>query len=401
MKIKKIFLPNILLLVALFMSNWSFAQFWDDEQSNDIIVGAEQTKLYIPLLVGKKVGVVMNQTSLVNDQYLVDTLLSLKIKVKRIFTPEHGLRGNVDAGKEVRNGVDPHTNLPVISLYGEQKKPLPEHLADLDVIVFDLQDVGARFYTYISTMHYVMQACAENDKKVIVMDRPNPNGHYVDGPVLELSHKSFVGLHPIPIVHGMTVGELARMINEEGWLGDDIYSKKQCVLEVIPCKNYDHLRKYDLPVSPSPNLPNSQSIKLYPSLCLFEGTAISVGRGTHFPFQVYGHPSYTTMSFQFTPRSLPGHASKPKYMNQNCFGKDLRDVNEIGFTLKYLIDAYNAFPDKGKFFNPYFRKLIGNDQIQKWIEDGKSAELISKSWINEIKEFKEIRKKYLLYEDFE
>lgn len=383
------------------MSDISHAQFWDDHSSNDILVGAEQTKLYLPLLVGKKIGVVMNQTSVVGEQYLVDTLLSLKIKVRRIFTPEHGLRGNVDAGKQVSNGVDPHTQLPVVSLYGEQKKPLPEHLADLDVIVFDLQDVGARFYTYISTMHYVMQACAENNKKVIVMDRPNPNGHYVDGPVLEMSHKSFVGLHPIPIVHGMTIGELAKMINEEGWLGDDLYSKKRCELEVIPCKNYDHLRDYELPVSPSPNLPNTQSIKLYPSLCLFEGTVISIGRGTHFPFQVYGHPDFKNMPFDFTPRSLPGHASKPKHMNKVCNGKDLRTQDQTKFTFEYLINAYKAFPDKSSFFNPYFRKLVGNDNIQKWIEEGKSAELISKSWLTDIKAFKEKRKKYLLYEDFE
>ncbi len=401
MKIKKIILPNILLILTLFISEYSNAQFWDDHQSNDILVGAEQPKLYLPLLVGKKVGIVMNQTSLVGDQLLVDTLLSLRIKVKRIFTPEHGLRGNVDAGKQVSNGIDPHTNLPVVSLYGEQKKPLPEHLADLDVIIFDLQDVGARFYTYISTMHYVMQACAENDKNVIVMDRPNPNGNYVDGPVLEMSHRSFVGMHPIPVVHGMTIGELAKMINEEGWLSEDLYSKKRCKLEVIKCKNYDHLREYYLPVSPSPNLPNNQSIKLYPSLCLFEGTAISVGRGTHFPFQVYGHPEFKNMPFDFTPRSLPGHASKPIYMNQICHGQDLRELEADGFTLEYLIEAYNAFPDKSKFFNPYFKKLVGNSNIQKWIEEGKSAELIKKSWINDIKDFKEMRKKYLLYEDFE
>jgi uncharacterized protein YbbC (DUF1343 family) len=330
----------------------------------------------------------------------VDTLLGHHLKIKKIFTPEHGLRGNVDAGKQVQNGIDPETKLPVISLYGENKKPSPEHLAGLDVLIFDLQDVGARFYTYISTMHYVMQACAENNIKLIILDRPNPNGHYVDGPVLEMSHQSFVGLHPIPIVHGMTIGELAYLINEEGWLDEGLYSKKRCDIEVITCSNYDHTKEYILPINPSPNLPNQTSIYLYPSLCLFEGTDISVGRGTHFPFQVYGHPKLSG-PFEFTPRSTPGKASRPKHMDEKCHGYDLRRVEKDQFNLTYLIEAYNAFPDKDNFFNSYFRKLVGNDDIQKWIEEGKSADLIRKSWINEVKLFKEIRKKYLLYKDFE
>ncbi len=400
MKAKKTLLKTF-LLIGLVFSTFDLQAQWGDEYETDIIVGAERTHLYIPHLLGKNVAIVMNHTSLFGDQLLVDTLLKQRIKVKKIFTPEHGLRGNADAGQQITNTVDEVTGLPIISLYGTSKKPAPEHLADIDIVLFDLQDVGVRFFTYISTLHYVMEACAENKKKLIVLDRPNPNGDYVDGPVLKLSHKSFVGMHPIPVVHGLTIGELANMINEEGWLGNDIYNKLRCELEVIKCENYTHSKKYDLPVNPSPNLPNYTAVRLYPSLCLFEGTAISVGRGTGFPFQVYGHPSLTSAPFNFTPKSVPGKALTPIYMGETCRGYDLREKDDTRFTLKYLVDAYSEFPDKSHFFNSFFRKLIGNDDVQKWIEDGKSAELISKSWLLELKEYKTLRKKYLLYEDFE
>lgn len=403
MKIKKAFFHNYLLISLIFslLSQFAIAQGWGEEEETDIIVGAERMSAYFPFLIQKNVGIVMNHTSTVKDFLLVDTLLQRKIRIKKLFTPEHGLRGNVDAGKEIQNGIDPETRLPVISLYGENKKPSPADLAGLDVILFDLQDVGARFYTYISTMHYVMQACAENDIQLIVLDRPNPNSHYVDGPILQQSHRSFVGLHPIPIVHGMTIGELAKMINEEGWLGDDIYTKKQCKLEVIPCANYLHGKEYILPVNPSPNLPNMQSIHLYPSLCLFEGTVVSVGRGTAYPFQIYGHPKYHLRSFAFRPKSIPGKSSRPKYMGEDCLGWNLIDIDPPNFTLKYLVEAYQAYPDKEEFFNSYFRKLVGNDDIQRWIEEGKSAQLISQSWKKDVEEFKKLRSQYLLYEDFE
>lgn len=404
MKTKRTSFRRFLLIAIIFLSFWhqrSAAQGWDDLFETDIIVGAERPDLYIPLLVGKNVALVMNQTSTVGDQLLVDTLIRRRIKVRKIFTPEHGLRGTADAGQSISSGRDEKTNLPLISLYGNQKKPGPEQLADVDVVVFDLQDVGARFYTYISTMHYVMQACAENNKHVIILDRPNPNGHYVDGPVLEMTHRSFVGMHPIPIVHGMTIGELAKMINEEGWLSDDIYTKTRCKLDVIPCQNYDHSKKYSLPVNPSPNLPNDLAINLYPSLCLFEGTDVSIGRGTNFPFQVYGHPDFKEMSFAFTPKSMPGKASSPKHMNETCYGKNLNYIEDQKFTLQYLLEAYKMFEKKEEFFNPFFRKLVGNDEVQKMIEQGKSETEIRKSWEKDVADFKQLRRKYLLYQDFE
>lgn len=402
MKMKINFLPKYFSILLIILVNFNaFSQDWDFEDETDIIVGAERMKRYMPLLYGKSVGLVMNQSTMIGDQYLLDTLLQRRIKVKKIFSPEHGIRGNADAGQYVEGGRDKETGLPIISLYGLNKKPSPEQMAGIDIMIFDIQDVGVRFYTYISTMHYVMQACMENNIKLIVLDRPNPNGHYVDGPVLDMAYRSFVGMHPIPIVHGMTVGELAKMINEEGWLGDNIYTKARCTLEVIPCQNYSHKDSYPLPVNPSPNLPNEQSISLYPSLCLFEGTDVSIGRGTHFPFQVYGHPEFEKDLFSFTPKSLPGKAKNPKHRDKTCYGYDLRDVENPGFTLKYLVEAYQAFPEKGDFFVPYFQKLIGNGEIQKWIEEGKSAEAISKSWQLDVQKFKELRKKYLLYEDFE
>ncbi|HEY8399691.1 MAG TPA: DUF1343 domain-containing protein, partial [Cytophagaceae bacterium] len=314
------------------------------QQSLDkIITGAEQLEQYLSLLKNKNVALVVNQTSVVGKTHLVDTLLSLGIKVRKIFSPEHGFRGDADAGERVNNEIDAKTGLPIVSLYGNNKKPNKESLKDVDIVIFDIQDVGVRFFTYISTMHYIMEACAENNKKVLILDRPNPNGHYVDGPVLDLKHKSFVGMHPIPIVHGLTVGELAMMINGEKWLD----SGRTCDLQVIKVKNYDHKKRYSLPVKPSPNLPNDLSIQLYPHLCLFEGTTLSVGRGTEFPFQVVGHPNKAYGTFQFTPKSIPGMAKSPLHENKVCYGIDLRSLSgeESGFQLKYIMELYNKSPE--------------------------------------------------------
>ncbi|MBA7525134.1 hypothetical protein ES705_17283 [subsurface metagenome] len=367
-----------------------------------IITGAERIEMYLSLLEGKKVALVANHTSKINDTHLLDSLLSLKINVVKIFTPEHGFRGVADAGEQLNNYVDSSTGLPVISLYGKIKKPKPEHLEGVNTVIFDIQDVGTRFYTYISTMQYVMEACAENDVEFVVFDRPNPNGFYVDGPILDPEHKSFVGMNPIPVVHGLTVAEYARMINGERWLKNGI----QCKLKYIPCENYDHNKAYELPIKPSPNLPDMLSIYLYPSLCLFEGTIMSVGRGTDFPFQVFGHPAYVNETFSFTPGSNEG-ASNPKYSGIECKGVDLRDIEyrffwqERRIILNWLIDAYNNMKEKGDFFNSYFSKLSGTQELQKQIESGLSPEDIYKSWEPGLIQYKQIRKKYLLYPDFE
>lgn len=367
-----------------------------------IITGAERIEMYLSLLEGKKVALVANHTSKINDTHLLDSLLSLKINVVKIFTPEHGFRGVADAGEQLNNYVDSSTGLPVISLYGKIKKPKPEHLEGVNTVIFDIQDVGTRFYTYISTMQYVMEACAENDVEFVVFDRPNPNGFYVDGPILDPEHKSFVGMNPIPVVHGLTVAEYARMINGERWLKNGI----QCKLKYIPCENYDHNKAYELPIKPSPNLPDMLSIYLYPSLCLFEGTIMSVGRGTDFPFQVFGHPAYVNETFSFTPGSNEG-ASNPKYSGIECKGVDLRDIEyrffwqERRIILNWLIDAYNNMKEKGDFFNSYFSKLSGTQELQKQIESGLSPEDIYKSWELGLIQYKQIRKKYLLYPDFE
>ncbi len=369
-----------------------------------IEVGAENVAAYLPLLEGKSVGVIANQTSMLNDVHLVDTLLALNVNVKRVFSPEHGFRGKADAGEKVKSGIDAKTGLPVASLYGKNKKPKPEVLEDLDVLVFDLQDVGVRFYTYISTMHYIMEAAAENGVEVIVLDRPNPNGFYVDGPVLELKHKSFVGMHPVPIVHGMTVGEYAQMINGEGWLAEG----KTCSLTVIPCKDYGHNDFYRLPIKPSPNLPNMEAVYLYPSLCLFEGTVVSIGRGTDSPFQVVGHPDLSKKRFSFTPTSREG-AKKPKHQDQLCYGYDLttfgqvymRNVKEL--YLFWVIGMYEDLEDKEDFFlpNKFFNLLAGNSTLMQQIKDEVSVEQIRASWEPKLSQFKTMRKKYLLYPDFE
>jgi uncharacterized protein YbbC (DUF1343 family) len=357
-------------------------------------LGAEQLELLLPKIKEKRVALVVNNTSLVGHTHLADTLKSLGANVKKIFAPEHGFRGNAADGEHVSDSIDRATGIMVESLYGKGRKPTPKQLANVDVIIFDIQDVGARFYTYISTLHYVMEACAENNKMLIVLDRPNPNSSYVDGPVLEPAFKSFVGMHPIPVVHGLTIGEIAQMINGEGWLD----GQKKCALEIITLKNWKHTDEYSLPVKPSPNLPNDQAIKLYPSLCLFEGTVISVGRGTQMPFLVLGNPELKNMPFQFTPVSIKGMSTNPPQENKLCYGIDLRHVKvERKFDLKYLLEFYSAYPDKEKFFISSFDRLAGNATLKQQIKDGLKEEQIRESWKKDLDAYKEKRLHYLLY----
>lgn len=373
-----------------------------DKPTLPIVVGAEQTENYLSLLQNKKVGIVANHTAFIDKTHLVDSLLSLKINVVKVFSPEHGFRGNADAGEKVNSEIDEKTQLPIVSLYGKNKKPNKEQMQGLDVMIFDIQDVGARFYTYISTMHYVMEACAENNIPLIILDRPNPNGHFVDGPILEEKYKSFIGMHPVPIVHGMTVGEYAQMINGEKWLEN----KVQCDLTVIKMKHYDHLSVYELPIKPSPNLPNMSSVYLYPSLCLFEGTPMSVGRGTEKPFQVLGHPKINSEKYSFTPKSMEG-AKQPKLEGQFCKGYDLSEYGETcmrglkKLNLFWLLDIYKNFPEKESFFGSSFNLLAGTDQLQEQIKADKTEKEIYNSWQEGLKKFKITRKKYLLYRDFE
>lgn len=371
----------------------TLASFGDQE----IVVGAEQFQLYSDLLKDKNVGVVANQTSFLEseNQHLVDFLISKNVSVKKVFAPEHGFRGTADAGEHVKDGVDSKTGVPLISLYGSNKKPSQEQLKGIDVVIFDIQDVGARFYTYISTLHYVMEACAEAGIAVVVFDRPNPNGHYIDGPILEAENQSFVGMHPIPIVHGMTIAEYAKMINGEGWLKNSI----KCELSVVTMKNYNHKMEYSLPIKPSPNLPNAQSINLYPSLCFFEGTFINAGRGTDMQFQVFGAPSLpaSKYNFTYTPQSNEG-AKNPKFKGELCYGKDLRKEPKLEkINLEWLIDAYNANGRKKDFFNSFFVKLAGTKKLQQQIEQGLTAEEIRATWKEGLNEFGKVREKYLLY----
>src|SRR6478609_1436349 len=359
-----------------------------------LVIGAEQLPVMLPQLAGKRVGLVVNHTSFVGKTHLADSLKSLGINIVRIFGPEHGFRGNAADGEIVNDSLDVKTGIPIVSLYGKTKKPTAKQLSDIDVMVFDIQDVGTRFYTYIGTMHYVMEACAENKKKLIILDRPNPNA-FVDGPMNEKPLQSFVAMHAIPMTHGMTVGELARMINGEGWLA----GKVQCEIEIIPLKNWKHDDAYALPIGPSPNLPNNQAIRLYPSICLFEGTVISLGRGTPFPFQALGSPELKTMSFQFTPVTIKGVAVNPPQENKLCYGIDLRNVPvERRIDLKYLLMIYNAYPDKEKFFIPYFDILAGTPTLKQQIKSGLTEEQIRASWKPELDAFKIKREKYLLYQ---
>jgi len=358
-----------------------------------LTLGAERLESYLPIIKDLRIAMAVNHTSLLGGKHLVDTLLDLGVAIKKVFAPEHGFRGTQEAGELVKSGVDPNTGLPIVSLYGSNKKPTADQLKDIDLVLFDIQDVGVRFYTYISTMHYLMEACAENQKTMLVLDRPNPNGDYVAGPILQKDQKSFVGMHPIPIVHGLTIGELARMINGERWLS----GKEPCHLEIIPMKNYHHQLRYPLPVKPSPNLPTDQSIRLYPSLCLFEGSKISLGRGTYFPFQVYGHPMLDDSLFSFIPESIPGMDQNPMYKDEKCYGWDLRKVEAPQFTLRYLLTAYKLYPEKEKFFLDYFHLLAGNNHLMEQVKQGLSEEQIKASWATELDNYKLLRNKYLLY----
>ena len=381
-----------------------------------IIVGANQIENYFNILKGKKVGIVANQTSVVVDSlmtffenpiqikkgvnkeeyHLVDFLVALNVDVKKVFAPEHGFRGKADAGEVVKDGVDTKTGLPIISLYGKNKKPSKEQLENIDLMIFDIQDVGARFYTYISTLHYMMEACAENNIPLLILDRPNPNGHYIDGPLLEMQHKSFVGMHPVPVVHGMTIGEYAQMINGEGWLDNNI----KCDITIVKLKNYTHQSQYSLPIKPSPNLPNDVAINLYPSLCFFEGTPWSAGRGTEMQFQVFGAPNSPSeyYPFTFTPKANEG-AKYPKFKNELCHGKDLRNYKRLHkLNLEWLIAAYTATEKQKDFFNPFFTKLAGTTKLQEQIEKGYTYREIRKTWLKDLESYDKMRKKYMLYD---
>jgi uncharacterized protein YbbC (DUF1343 family) len=363
-------------------------------QQAQVQLGIHQLDKVVGATKNKRVGLLVNHTAALGNVHLVDLLLTLKVDVKKVFAPEHGFRGNADAGETITDSKDTKTGLPIVSLYGNNKKPTAAQLADVDVVIFDIQDVGTRFFTYISSLHYMMEACAENKKKVIVLDRPNPNGHFVDGPVLQPELKSFVGMHPIPIVHGLTVGELAQMINGEGWLAGG----KKCDLEIIRMLFYHRATPYTLPIKPSPNLPTQHGILLYPTTCLFEGTALSVGRGTQTPFEVIGHPALTELPFQFTPVSIVGMAKQPPFQDQVCHGWDFRETApENKIVLQWLIDAYRAFPEPDKFFIPYFDKLAGNAQLKDQIREGLSESAIRESWKKDLDAYKAKRVKYLLY----
>lgn len=370
--------------------------------NKDILTGAEQMDRYIDLLKGKRVGLVVNQTSVVGKRHLVDTLHQLHINIRAIFAPEHGFRGDIDAGADVKTTVDPATKIPIISVYGKKKGPDSTDLADLDILVFDIQDVGVRFYTYISTLQYVMEACARYQKPLLILDRPNPNGFYIDGPVLKPGYTSFVGMQPIPVVHALTVGEYAMMLNGEKWLKDSL----RCNLQIMTCRNYNHKMLYELPVNPSPNLTTMNAIFLYPTLCFFEGTIVSVGRGTDKPFQVFGYPGCPIGNYSFIPKVNTGNKS-PLYLNKTCKGFDLSNYN-VGYYLNkrsiflhYIIEMYQAAPDKENFFNDFFDKLAGTNQLRKDIIAGKNEAEIRASWQKDIQAYKQIRKKYLLYPDFE
>jgi uncharacterized protein YbbC (DUF1343 family) len=391
-----------LLLICILESCGNQVATKAGNTETEIVTGADQTDKYLPDLQGKRVAMAINNSSIIGDKLSLDSLLSLGINVVKVFTPEHGMRGD-----NSYDSIDAQTGIPTISLFRGKHKPTPEDLEGIDVVIFDKQDVGTRFYTYLATLHYVMEACAENDVEVIVLDRPNPNDSYVDGPVLEAEFKSFVGLNPVPIVHGMTFGEYAHMLNGEGWLENGV----QCKLKVVEMSNYKHGKPYILPIKPSPNLNTQQSILLYPSLCLFEGTVISEGRGTCMPFQILGHPDLKDKyTFKFTPVSIPTMSTNPKHLNVDCYGIDLRDYDTDIFektgklNLGWLLELYNAYPDKAGFFREgqdgrySFDRLAGTDKLRQQIIAGKTESEIRKSWEPELTEFKKIREKYLIYE---
>lgn len=389
---------SMAMLLALVFTNMTYSQQLRLIPKEEYRCGAQDTENYLHILEGQRVGVVANQTSMIGDTHLVDSLVSIGINIKRIFTPEHGFRGNADAGAKVTDGKDEKTGIEIASLYGKTKKPTPEMLSDIDVMLFYLQDVGVRFYTYISTLSYVMEACAEQDIRVVVLDCPNPNGFYIDGPVLQPENRSFVGMHPVPVVYGMTIGEYGKMANGEGWLKDGVH----CELTVVGIPGYDRNAIYELPVKPSPNLPNWESVYLYPTLCFFEGTSISVGRGTDKPFQIYGHPALRG-DYTFTPESKSG-ASKPLLEGQLCHGTDLTEYahdyanNPAHLNVEWLIDAYQQLDAKNyAFFTKYFKLLVGNNLLLQQIENGKSADGIRASWVSDLEAFKAVREKYLIY----
>ena len=388
----------LFLIVGISLTVQGYAQSLRLIPKEEYVSGALDTENYLRLLTDQNVGVVANQTSIIGETHLVDSLVASGINVKRIFTPEHGFRGAADAGAKVNSGKDEKTGIEIASLYGKTKKPTTEMLKDIDVMLFDLQDVGVRSYTYISTLTYVMEACAENDIPVIVLDRPNPNGFYIDGPVLKADNTSFVGMHPVPVVYGMTIGEYGKMVNGEGWLKNKVH----CELTVVSIPGYDRNAIYELPVKPSPNLPNWESVYLYPSLCFFEGTIVSVGRGTDKPFQIFGHPELRG-EYTFTPQSKGG-ASKPLLEGQRCRGLDLTEFahnytnNPQQLQLEWLIEAYQQLHGKNyQFFTKYFNLLAGDSMLKQQIENGKSMEGIRASWQSDLDKFKAIREKYLIY----
>lgn len=409
------FIKNtVLLFVSIYFISYcpkKFSSFYEINNelktTEKLKVGANRLDLLLPELKNKSIGIVANQTSVIFKNlsesdaklqytHLVDSLISLKVDVKKVFAPEHGYRGISDAGEYVNDGIDIKTGLPIVSLYGKNRKPNANSLKDLDLIIFDIQGVGARFYTFISTLHYMMEACAKMNIPLIILDRPNPNAHYVDGPVLNMEYKSFVGMHPVPISHGMTLGEFALMINGEGWLENNV----KCDIKIIPISNYNRKIIYQLPIKPSPNLPNAKAINLYPSLCLFEGTNVSVGRGTSLQFQIFGSPFIKSndMKFRFKPKPNLG-AKKPKHEGDVCYGKNLQNsiiLNEIN--LSWIIDAYKKTENKNTFFNPFFNKLAGQRKLQEQIKNGIGINEIKKSWEPELKKFKSIRSNYLLYQ---
>ena len=391
------FIKNTVLLFVLTLL--SCRNQSNTHAQTPLSVGAQQTEHYLPILKNKNVGIVANQTTVIFKEngytHLVDSLLSLNIAVKKVFAPEHGFRGTADAGETIKDGIDSGSGVPIVSLYGANKKPNAKILEGLDLIIFDVQDVGARFYTFLSTLHYMMETCANLGITVVVLDRPNPNGHYVDGPILDLNYSSFVGMHPVPIVHGMTVGEYAKMINGEGWLSKGV----QCDLKVIPVKNYTHQTAYELPIKPSPNLPNATAINLYPSLCLFEGTNVSMGRGTELQFQIFGSPFLKSVdySYEFTPKPNVG-AKYPVYENKICTGLNLKNHSNLSqIELKWLLDAFQNTENKAEFFNPFFTKLAGQKLLQKQIEMGMNSDQIRDSWKTDLERYKLLRVPYLLY----
>ncbi len=396
MKLKPLWCLVILLSSSIGLQ----AQLFPGLKQSVITCGADRTDTYLKTILGKGIGLVANPTSRVGSVHLLDTLIRSGVRIKRVFAPEHGFRGEDEAGATIKDGLDPVTGIPVVSLYGKHKKPTAEDLQGIDLMIFDIQDVGVRFYTYISTLHYVMDACASAGIPLLVLDRPNPNGFYTDGPILDTAYRSFVGMDPVPVVHGMTIGEYAGMINGERWLEKGL----RCNLTVIRCLGYDHQTEYILPVKPSPNLPNQTSVYLYPTLCFFEGTVMSIGRGTDFPFQVYGHPAMTA-DFTFTPISLPGVSLHPDHENLVCHGIDLRKTGipelsqKPGLKLEWIIDAYRKMNMSNKFFIGYFDTLAGTNMLRAQIGQGKTPEEIRSTWKPGLIKYRAMRKKYLLYPD--